>query len=290
MTELQRSSVTKLELNRELSEWLGERDPFETFMAMEGELFRGVTGRRTLRFSIDDRNYFIKIHTGVGWREIIKNLFQLRLPVLGAEHEYQAIKRLTELDIKTTPLAGYGRRGWNPANQDSFLITKALDNTITLEEMTEQWASQPPPRQQLKRALIKQIATIARKLHQNGLNHRDFYVCHFNLNPDVSGKTPFPLYLMDLHRTQLRHRTPQRWIIKDIASIHFSSMDLGLTLHDRLRFMRFYRDQPLRTILQQEESFWNRVERRAEKLYRAHQIDLANFRQQQKEQHNARPD
>jgi heptose I phosphotransferase len=73
---------------------------------------------------------------------------------------------------------------------------------------------------------------------------------------------------MDLHRAQIRHRTPRRWVIKDIGSLYFSAMDIGLTQRDLLRFMRCYRDQSLRTVLQEKPLFWRAVQRRAERLFR----------------------
>ena len=57
---------------------------FHQIMSVEGESFREAPGRKTVRFSKDGKNYFLKTHTGVGWKEIVKNLFYLRLPVLGA--------------------------------------------------------------------------------------------------------------------------------------------------------------------------------------------------------------
>jgi lipopolysaccharide core heptose(I) kinase len=258
-----------IELSPELSTIAKAPATFDTFLALEGEIFRQIGDRKTLRFVVDSKGYFIKIHAGVGWREIFKNLLQGRLPVLGAKNEVRAIQRLTELGIGTTPLAGYGWRGWNPARQESFVITEELTDTVTLEELSIDWASKPPPLA-LKRALIRKIAAIAKTLHENGINHRDFYICHFNLQPKTSGKKEFPLYLMDLHRTQIRARTPERWIIKDIAGLHFSSMDCGLTARDRLRFIRAYRGKPLRAILAEEKRFWQRVQKRARKLYDAH--------------------
>jgi hypothetical protein len=66
----------------------------------------------------------------------------------------------------------------------------------------------------------------------------------------------------------MRQRTPRRWVLKDLAGIHFSSMDIGLTLRDRLRFMKVYRGRPLRRILREERGFWQAVERKAQQLYR----------------------
>ena len=63
--------------------WAG-RDPFAAVEALQGEVFRELEARRTLRTEVAGRGYFVKIHRGVGWGEILKNLMCLRLPVLGA--------------------------------------------------------------------------------------------------------------------------------------------------------------------------------------------------------------
>jgi len=276
-----------IELSPDLATIEGTPATFDTFLALEGEIFQQVGERRTLRFAVGSRSYFIKIHSGVGWREIFKNLLQGRLPVLGAKNEVRAIQRLTELGISTTPLAGYGWRGWNPARQESFMITEELMDTVTLEELSIDWQSKPPPLG-LKRALIGKIAAIAKTLHENGINHRDFYVCHFNLDPATTGKSDFALYLMDLHRTQIRGRTPRRWIIKDIAGLHFSSMDCGLTARDRLRFIRAYRGKPLRAVLTEEKRFWEKVQKRARVLYDAHRKRYAALYEERKRASSSR--
>jgi len=75
---------------------------------------------------------------------------------------------------------------------------------------------------------------------------------------------------MDLHRMQQRRRTPRRWRIKDLAGLYFSSLALRPGRKDRLRFLRHYRQQPLRTILTQEAALWLTVARRALRLDRKH--------------------
>lgn len=240
-------------------------------MELEGEVFRQVEGRKTLRFEMSGRGYFIKTHSGVGWREIFKELSQGRLPILGAENEYQAIKRLPQIDIDTMTFAGYGKRGWNPARQESFVITEALDNRESLEDFCAKWP-QSPPDFRLKKMLIEKVAGIARNLHENGLNHRDLYICHFLLEterlPEFLAGGEIRLELIDLHRMQSRQKTPLRWSVKDIAALHFSSMDIGLTKRDLYRFIRYYSNKPLRQQLNEESLFWRRVQKRANRLYR----------------------
>lgn len=243
---------------------------FNRFLSIQGEEFRNVPGRKTMRFEVEDRGYYIKLHFGVGIKEILKNLLQLKLPVLGAKNEYLAIKCLTDLRIDTMQIAGYGCRGSNPASKQSFIITEELTNTISLEDYCRNWSAEPPI-PSLKRKLITQVALIARKLHENGLNHRDFYICHFLLKlPFDPEHQDLRLYLIDLHRVQIRKKTPHRWIIKDIAGLYFSAMDIGLTKYDLFRFIKIYKKKSLREIFKNEKYFLKQVQQKAEALYASH--------------------
>ncbi len=272
--------MNSLELSPQLLRDFSSEPSFDAIMALDGEIFRAVEDRKTLRFMAGDHAYFIKMHHGVGWREIFKNLLQGRLPIFGAINEYRAIKRLTELGVETMKPMGYGCRGLNPAKRESFVITEELPATVTLEEYTLDWSATPPP-VSLKRALIRRIAETARVLHDNGINHRDFYVCHFNIQTETALSGPLHLYLMDLHRAQIRSKTPRRWRLKDIAGISFSSKDLGLTQRDLFRFIEVYTGQPLREALAVKQGFWAAAEQKADKLYRRHQIALRRHAMEQ---------
>jgi hypothetical protein len=251
-------------------------DAFDYIMQLDGERFREFGNRRTLRFSLAGRRYFLKVHDGAGWKEILKNLLQLRLPVLGARNEWRAIQRLQALGVETMTLAGYGERGRSPATRQSFVITEALEDTVSLEDFCAPWADRALSSAEirLKHALIRRVAGIARILHTNGINHRDFYICHFLL--DCSGtvldRSPdmLRLFLIDLHRVQLRRRTPRRWVVKDIGGLYFSSMRIGLTRRDLYRFMIEYRRKPLRASLAEDAGFWRRCRRRAVALYHSY--------------------
>ena len=259
-----------IRLHDDLKPCLEEGREFDQLMDMEGEMFREMPreGRRTLRFACGGRSYFIKIHRGVGWREIFKNLFSLRLPILGARNEWQAIEKLGELGIPTTPLVACGERGANPARRESFVLTRDLGKTISLEDLCKDWQQTPPP-VRLKRSLIRETARIARIMHGNGMNHRDFYICHFllDLHQDVDVDNPL-LHLIDLHRVQIRSKTPSRWIVKDIGGLYFSALDAGLTRNDVYRFLREYYQQPLRDILNNKAAMLNEFTERAIKNYR----------------------
>jgi len=245
-------------------------DTFDYLMQLDGEMFRDIDNRRTLRFTLKGNRYFLKAHYGVGWKEIFKNLLTLRLPVLGARNEWRAIQTLTQLGVDTMTLVAWGERGLNPARKQSFVVTEALENTESLEDLCADWETNPPVTKsqlRLKRALIYRVATIARRMHASGINHRDFYLCHFLL--DVSGdpSAALRLSLIDLHRVQIRKRTPLRWVVKDIGGLYFSAMRIGLTRRDLYRFMKVYRDATLRSTLREDGKFWSRCRLRASSLY-----------------------
>lgn len=243
--------------------WAGS-DPFVAVESLQGKIFRELEGRRTLRTEVAGKGYFVKIHRGVGWAEIAKNLLTLRLPVLGAENEWRAIRRLGELGVDTMRAVAFGQRGENPARQRSFLITEELAPTVSLEDFCRDWPRQPPP-PALKHALVRRVAGMARRMHGSGVNHRDFYICHFLLHLPVDAESP-RLSLIDLHRAQVRERTPRRWRDKDLAALHFSALEIGLTQRDRLRFLRAYFAAPLRDILRDEAALLGHLERESVRL------------------------
>ncbi|MDJ0666111.1 MAG: lipopolysaccharide core heptose(I) kinase RfaP [Desulfobacterales bacterium] len=258
----------------------GGQDPFEAIMGLKGEVFKSRQGRTTLRFTRQGRHYFAKLHRGVGWGLLLRYLGQLRWPVTDAGNEWRAIGDLETAGVPTMKRVAYGRRGWSPARRRSFLITEALEDTINLEDYCKSWGRQPPPPAR-KRALIAAVARIARRLHGNGFNHRDFYLCHLLLRQNAGGRPPNgkapQLYLIDLHRVRRRRRLPRRWRIKDIAGIYFSSFRAGLTRTDRCRFIQLYTGKPLREALQDDPAFWRRVAHKRDKDWRTfarHHPDL----------------
>lgn len=255
------------------SAW-GGKDVFQQVQAISDnsapeKIYRDKEGRRTLQFDFAGRSYFLKLHQGIGWREIIKNLAQLRLPVLGARNEYEAAIALTKRDVATLKPVAFGEHGDNPARQQSFLITETLIHTTSLEDYCRPWP-QKRPGFKLKKQLITKVATAAKTMHGAGINHRDFYLCHFLLEQQAEEKInrgeSFRCYLIDLHRCQQRAQVPLRWRAKDLGGLLYSSMDTGMSARDYFRFIKIYSDKPLREALR--DNLWSAVLVNAEKLYR----------------------
>ena len=250
-------------------------DLFTLVDQLRGEVFRKIDDRRTIKVRIGTAAYFAKIHQGVGWVEILKNLMQGRLPVLGARNEWLALCALRNAGVRSMTPVLFCERGLNPATRQSAILTESLESKITLEdfETTES---------DLKRNLIAEVATMARKMHQAGINHRDFYLCHFLLDlplvedRDDAPGAPLVLHLIDLHRAQIRQNVPRRWIVKDLGSLLFSAFEKNLTKRDLLRFVRVYSGSPLREVLVTDPEFWDDVIARAIKLWRQDHDSLPN--------------
>ena len=235
--------------------------------ALPRDIYRNKEGRKTLRFEQGGRRFFLKLHAGVGWAEIVKNLLQGRLPVVGAANEYHAVRALERIGVDTLSVAAYTSTGRNPAAKQSLLVTDDLVGTVSLEDYCANWVGAPPePRVRMR--LILKLADSARRMHGAGINHRDFYLCHFHLDESSLAAQPVRCYLIDLHRAQIRGRTPWRWRVKDLAGLYFSAMNCGLKRRDLWRFMHHYNEGGLRQALGEDARLWRLVERRARQLYR----------------------
>ncbi len=112
--------------------------------ALPQDVYRNKEGRKTLRFEQGGHSFFLKLHSGVGWAEIIKNLLQGRLPVVGAANEYHAVRALERIGVDTMSVAAYTSTGRNPAAKQSLLVTDDLVGTVSLEDYCANWADTPP--------------------------------------------------------------------------------------------------------------------------------------------------
>lgn len=248
---------------RVLLDWAGDI----AAAAQPADLYRDKEGRKTLRFQYRGKPFFLKLHRGIGWVEVVKNLLQLRLPVTSARNEYEAVLALQRAGVYTLTVSAYALAGWSPAALRSMIVTPELTGTAKLEDYCANWAVDPPAGA-VRARLLRAVADTARRMHGAGINHRDFYLCHFHLDESSLLERELRCYLIDLHRAQLRAQTPRRWRIKDLAGLYFSAMDCGLRRRDLLRFMYHYSEGGLRRALGRDRRLWRRVERRALKLYR----------------------
>jgi heptose I phosphotransferase len=254
---------TILEAPENIKQHIASTDLFAGFMQLTGRVFRDVPGRKTMQITLGGRSYFIKQHFGVGWGEIAKNLISFKAPIISAMTEVEAIQKLTEIGIATTPLVAYGQRGISPASLQSFVLTEDLGDIVSLEDICAD-SSTYPLTEQNKQSMLITVANMATKLHTAGLVHRDFYFCHFALNRqhavvDYEKVKQYDLYLVDLHRMLLNQAPNGNAVMKDIAGFYFSAMQNGFTADELTLFKQHY--------LKQSDAFWEQVDKRARQLF-----------------------
>jgi heptose I phosphotransferase len=128
----------------------------------------------------------------------------------------------------------------------SFLAVEELTGMLPLHEAIPLAARTLPADtfRRWKRALIAELARLARMLHDRRTFHKDFYLCHFYIArddtraiPDFQGR----VHLIDLHRLTYHPWTWRLWQVKDLAQLLYSTEIPGLDDRDRLRFWRDYR-------------------------------------------------
>lgn len=263
------------ELAEELQGLVKGDDAFDQVMSLDGEIYRAKEGRRTLLFEHKGREYFAKIHRGIGWREIWKNLSGFRLPITDASNEWLAVDLLERAGVETVKIVGKGSRGANPAQIESFVIMRALDERVELEDFLKDFGGLTGSgRLRLKRKLVRKVADAARRMHGAGMNHRDFYLCHFHImQRDWTGDESaeeIHLPLIDLHRAQIRPQVPRRWLVKDLGALLFSAVDCEINDRDLLAFLREYLGADWKLQLQNHAGIWQDVVRRAESFYQRH--------------------
>ncbi|HLF86630.1 MAG TPA: glycosyltransferase, partial [Nitrospiria bacterium] len=152
--------------------------------------------------------------------------------------EWNSILAFHDVGLPTMVPVAMGEGGaW--FSQESFLMTEALDGYEPLEKWIPSTLIRYPEKErpQIKRELIREVALLARKMHQAGFYHRDYYLTHILLK-EISRK--FDLKIIDLQRVIRYPWFKGRWKIKDLASLNYSAPQEIFTGRDRLLFYKFY--------------------------------------------------
>lgn len=263
---------------------------FERLWHLPGEIFRRTKNRDTQRVAIGGTAYFAKLHRGIPWRDVAKDLLSLKRPVVGAGREFAACRHLAASNVPVPAVAAYGWRGWNPATRRSFVLCEALAGFASLEEVARRWRCDGAPPVGLRRQLLGEVAGLTRRLHGAGVNHRDYYLCHLFVDASKLAAGEIALAVIDLHRAGIRRRVPRRWLLRDLAALLYSAAAAAagtenrpspagagwrLSRTDQFRFVRGYAAASPAATLRRNRRFWRAVARRAARLERRGQRDTA---------------
>ena len=258
-------------INQDFSEFLAALNLtcFDDFMRLEGMVVKSaVRERSTERLYLEGVTVYVKKHFFPGIREILKNLVRFRFPS-GALNEWRALLAFHAHNIPTmTPICAGSKPLLWKIEKESFLLTVDLGDTTRLNDFLK-GNSATPCREKLlekKRGILKNLADITRKMHSAGINHRDYYLYHILLDSKEE------LYVIDLHRVDVGGSVGKRWMVKDLAALLFSSLEVPVTNGERLAFFkRYMRINRLssyhKTLIRLIIKKCNRIARHTEKKY-----------------------
>ena len=181
---------------------------------------------------------YFKRYEGEGFIGHLQQCYEDGLSCPGAEREAHVATALNGAGIAAPqPLAwgwetsaGFGRR--------SFVVLDAAAG-----EPLDSWLARNPfPANpdgwRAKQRLVRQLARFVQRFHERGWCHRDCYLCHIFIAPRPNGR--FALTFIDLHRVFRPRWRLDRWRIKDLAALNFSTPPTAASRTLKLRFARKY--------------------------------------------------
>lgn len=156
-----------------------------------------------------------------------------------AKREAHFIKHLSRIGVPTMRALAWGQDMSGRWERRSFLITEELAGE-SLEKLALRAESDPTaiPRPRERHEIIRQLAILVRHLHRHRYFHRDLYLCHVFISRNTDGG--IVLRLIDLARMIERPVFIERWVLKDLAALDYSSPSPVVTRADRIRFLYHY--------------------------------------------------
>jgi len=158
-----------------------------------------------------ETEFYIKRYLKPAIKDRVKCAISLK-PIFssGAMHEWNALCAFHREGLNTmTPVAA-GSFADKTCN-----LTLGIKDYVRASELFRNKLQTDPER---RRNLITKIAEYAARMHGAGLAHQDFYLVHIFIKPAENDA----IYLIDLQRVIMQKYLARRWIIKDLAQIHFA--------------------------------------------------------------------
>lgn len=152
--------------------------------------------------------------------------------------EWSKIRQLAEAGIPAPTPVACGGQLWGWIERRSFIITEGIPG-----EPLERWvpAHLGPDGYvdwRRRRELVLLLARLVRRLHRHELIHRDLYLSHVFISHNADGQPV--LWLIDLQRLFTPWLRRQRWVVKDLAALHYSTPADCVPTTERVRFLHAY--------------------------------------------------
>lgn len=183
-----------------------------------------------------DTTVFLKRYDNPPKRVQLQNWLSHKKRVSTSDLDWAPANELAGSGINTPSVVAYGCQWSGLFERRSFVITEKIPGGQSMEKKLPDCFLTQSPIENVseKRQFLNKIADFARQFHDTGFRHRDFYLAHIFLTPDER------FYLIDLQRTFKPGLLGERFRIKDIAQLHYSTPGNRVSRCDRLRFYMRY--------------------------------------------------
>jgi len=200
---------------------------------------REKVNRTIQKVELSGRTFYLKRHRGGSPADAILALIGIRERTSPGLLEFKNNMLLEKKGLPVMKAVGCGQKRRRLSYGESFFMSEEIPSACPLDDYLKREFAPPLSKEKLKqkRKIIVTLGELLRKFHRLGFNHRDLYLCHLFIRPKDGGPA---LFIIDLQRVQQRKFLRQRWLVKDIAQLNYSSRFEGVTDRDRMRFLRSY--------------------------------------------------
>jgi len=193
-----------------------------------------------------ERTFYLKRFEHPPFRRQLQRWRQGHFMLSTAGIEWRNARLLAAANVATAEPVAFGHAMLGPWERRSFVLLGEVEG-----ESLEQWVPKylsPADREsdlRRRRALVDELARFVARFHASGFVHRDLYLSHLfirNVEAGVpahsSGGVAFTL--IDLQRAFRPSWRRRRWVVKDLAALHYSTPADRLGRFERLRFLCRY--------------------------------------------------
>lgn len=163
-----------------------------------------------------------------------------------ASRECHLAQFLMRCGINTIHPIALGERRRRGMLYESFLVTEAIPNGMTLFDLIERGdsAGNATRDQRLREHIAQELAKLIATIHQQGVEHRDLHERNIVIQPRDDRE--FNFFLLDLHELRVHKELPWASAVRELTRMgrYFT---LRTSRADRLRFFKHYcrfRDLP----------------------------------------------
>lgn len=216
-------------------------DSLDALFAVRGESLAKpglATWRERIRLTLDDRGQTSTLYLKRFRRPPAAARREVRSSGSGASSiagvEWEWMHRLAADGIPCVRPVAFGEELEGSHEQRSAILTEAAPGCSLELWMADRTDVGSPT----ARFPIHSTAALVARLHDRGYIHRDLYLSHIFFDPQAPPERS--VHLIDLQRVIRPQWMRRRWIVKDLASLNFSTPVGVISASDRLRWLKLY--------------------------------------------------